>query len=448
MSEFIVERMNNWPENEAVLHGENIVNYKDILKEIEAFKELLKENSVPPHSVVAFKGDYSTESIACFLALSLNKNIIVPLSSDSKPHHQFFQDTAEVEYEIDTREKRPYISKSGRKAGHPLYKRVPEGSPGLVLFSSGSTEKNKGIVHNLDLLLERFKKPGKPFRMLIFLQIDHIGGFNSLFYALSNGGAVVIPEGRSPEEVCKAIERHRADLLPSTPSFLNLLLLSGAHRHYDLSSLELITYGTEPMHESTLKRLQQVFPDVRLQQTYGMSEFGVMHSRSKESGSLWMKIGGEGYDIKIKDGKLFVKAASSMVGYLNAPDPFDEEGYLDTGDLVEQDGEWIRILGRDKEIINVGGLKVYPAEVENTLLEMKNIEDASVYGEPHPFVGEIVVAKVRLKEREELPKLKNRIRAFCKSRLQSYKIPQKVIISEGPIYNERFKRIRREKLAP
>ena len=211
----------------------------------------------------------------------------------------------------------------------------------------------------------------------MFLLLDHIGGVNTLFYTLSNGGAVIVPSDRSPVAICDAIERHRVELLPTSPTFLNMLALSGEAERRDLSSLRLITYGTEPMPASTLERACATFPQARLLQTYGLTELGIMRSQSRESNSLWVRIGGEDFEWKVVDGRLWIRAKSAMLGYLNAPSPFDAEGFFDTGDLVETDGEWVRFLGRKSDIINVGGNKVFPAEVESILLEMENVADVS-----------------------------------------------------------------------
>ena len=123
--------------------------------------------------------------------------------------------------------------------------------------------------------------------------------------------------------------------------------------------------------------------------------------------------------------------------------PFDDEGFLDTGDLVEQDGDWVRILGRQSEIINVGGYKVFPAEVESVLLEMDNVEDVVVFGQDHAITGKMVVAKFKLKNPETLKELKMRMRSYCKDKLQSYKVPGKILLTDESTYNERFKRMRR-----
>jgi long-chain acyl-CoA synthetase len=212
--------------------------------------------------------------------------------------------------------------------------------------------------------------------------------------------------------------------------------------------LKLITYGTEPMPASTLENACRVFPNTRFQQTYGMTELGILRSQSRESNSLWVRIGGEDFQWKVVDGRLWILAKSAMLGYLNAPSPFDAEGYFDTGDLVEADGEWIRFLGRKSDVINVGGNKVYPAEVESTLLEMDDVLDVVVRGEAHALTGQIVAATVRLAGPEPASAFKLRMRQFCADRLASYKIPARVHVTTEPVHSSRFKRVRGKEAAP
>ena len=185
--------------------------------------------------------------------------------------------------------------------------------------------------------------------------------------------------------------------------------MSGAAEHHDLSSLKVIAYGTEPMPESTLRALHEVLPDVSLVQTYGMSELGVLRSRSRDSQSLWLKFTGEGFEIKIVDGILWVRAKTAMMGYLNAPDLFEADGWLNTQDAVEVDGEYLRILGRTTDLINVGGQKVYPAEVENVLLQLENVEDVAVFGKAQPMMGQVVAARFKLRTPEALDLFKRRM---------------------------------------
>jgi acyl-CoA synthetase (AMP-forming)/AMP-acid ligase II len=157
-----------------------------------------------------------------------------------------------------------------------------------------------------------------------------------------------------------------------------------------------------------------------------------------------VKVGGEGFQTRVVDGILHIKADSAMLGYLNAPNPFTEDGWLNTGDCVVTDGEYIKILGRKSEIINVGGQKVYPAEVESGIQEMDGVEDVAVSGEPNPITGQMVTARIKISTEESLSDFRNRMRAFCKGKLASYKIPQKVALVDKPLHGERFKKVRRE----
>ena len=101
---------------------------------------------------------------------------------------------------------------------------------------------------------------------------------------------------------------------------------------------------------------------------------------------------------------LEIKSKSSMLGYLNAL-ALTDDGWFKTGDAVLTNGDYIKILGRKSELINVGGEKVYPQEVENVLLGHPLVEDATVYGEKNPIIGNIVCA--RIKQKEKIKKVMN-----------------------------------------
>ena len=314
--------------------------------------------------------------------------------------------------------------------------------PGLVLFTSGTTGEPKAAVHDFLAVLEKFKLRRKALRTLNFLLFDHWGGLNTMFHILSNGGVVITTIDRNPENICKLIEKYKIELLPASPTFLNLMLLSGGYKNYDLSSLKIISYGTEPMPESTLKRLNKAFPGVNLYQTYGLIELGVMSSKSKKDDSLWVKVGGKGYKTRIVDGILHIKAKSAMLGYLNASSPFTDDGWFITGDEVLQKGNYIKILGRKSEIINVGGEKVYPQEVENVIQEMDNVAEVTVYGEKNSTIGNIVCAKIRLETNENKKQFIIKVKEFCRNKLETFKLPVKVLLSDENLYNSRFKKVR------
>jgi acyl-coenzyme A synthetase/AMP-(fatty) acid ligase len=437
-------RLAEWAEREALAGVGWEVRYGALLAASARWNDVLTGASIQPGQVVAFEGDYGARTVSLLLALIERACIAVPLASVADGQKEELLATANADHLIDCRAAESGViapRTSGPK--HPLLDTLAAaGRPGLVLFSSGSTGRPKAMLHDFDRLLEKFVQPRPGSRILSFLLLDHIGGINTLFHGLANGGTVVTTSDRTPAMVCRAIERCRVEVLPTSPTFLNLLLLSEEYLRHDLSSLRLITYGTEVMPVSTLARLREVFPGVRFQQTYGLSELGILRSKSRDDGSLWVKVGGEGYETKVVNGILWIRTKASMLGYLNADNPFDPEGWFNTQDAVEQDGEWLRFLGRTTEIINVGGQKVYPAEVESALLDMDGVLDVTVRGEPNPIVGQCVVARVNLRRPESAADFKARMRRHCQGRLAPHAIPVKVEITESEQFNVRCKRMR------
>lgn len=429
---------------EAIIWKDTVYHYEWLLTRMEYWQRIIEEHDIAPGTVAIIEADFSPNSVALFLSLIANNCILVPLTSSVAAKKEKFIQIAqgEVQFSIDAQD-RVKITKLPHRANHLFYQQLRQKKhPGLILFSSGSTGESKAAVHDFVGLLEKFHTPRHSLRMMTFLLYDHIGGVNTMLYTLSNAGCIVTVQDRSPDSVLRAIGKYKVQLLPTSPTFINLILLSEAYKRYDLSSLQTITYGTEPMPETTLKRIHKVLPHVRLLQTYGLSEVGILRSKSKDSGSLWVKVGGEGFETRVKDGILWIRAKSAMMGYLNAPSPFDDEGWMNTQDRVEVDGDYIRILGRESEIINVGGEKVYPAEVESVLMQMDNVKDITVYGEKNPITGHIVAARVNLFQPEDRNELKKRMRLFCRGKLASYKIPVKIEVTGKEQFSARYKKMR------
>ena len=428
----------------AVVWRDRQYTYGWLLEQVGLWQRQLVDAGISAGTVVAMEADFSPAGVAVFLALTEHRCILVPLTPALADKKRAFGDLAQVEATVLVdADDGQQIQCHPRRASHPHYSRLRElNHPGLVLFSSGSTGTSKAAVHDLSDLLEKFRVPRKRQRMIAFLLYDHIGGINTMLYALSNGGAIITVDRRTPDAVLEAVARHRAEVLPTSPTFMNLILLSEAHRRHDLGSLAVVTYGTEPMPESTLRRFHAALPTVTLLQTYGLSEVGILRSKSRSSDSLWVKIGGEGFQTRVVDGVLQIKAKSAMLGYLNAPSPFTSDGWFVTGDAVEVDGEYYRILGRTSEIINVGGEKVYPAEVESVIQELPNVGEVTVYGQRNPITGNIVCARVRPLEREDEREFTKDIKAHCARRLARFKIPVKITLDPAPQHSQRFKKAR------
>jgi long-chain acyl-CoA synthetase len=444
--DFLLEVFNGNKEKDAIVWRDQIFSYDWVRQQTRAKIEQLQCEGVKRGAVVSLEADFSPNAAAMMLALIENDCIIVPLTTSVETKKPEYRDIAEVEWiiSIDEEDMTSFTPLRVNVQHDILQGLKKERHPGLVLFSSGSTGKSKAAVHDFIPLLEKFKVRRYAKRTITFLLFDHIGGVNTLLYTLSNGGCIITVHDRSPMNVCQAIEKYKAEILPTSPTFINLILLSEAYKEHDLSTLEMVTYGTEVMPESTLERFHELFPNVKLLQTYGLSEVGILRSKSKSSDSLWVKIGGEGFETRVVDGLLEIKAKSAMLGYLNSPSPFTEDGWFITGDAVKIDGEYIKILGRKSEMINVGGEKVYPAEVESVIQLMDGVDDAAVNSEPNPITGQMVKLRVKISTGESVSEFRKRMRDFCKDKLPAYKIPQKVVIVNETMYGERFKKMRKE----
>ena len=441
-----LSRFRTYGDREALICGDRAVSYLWLADQVEVCAKELGQSGVDAGATVLVEADFSPEAVALFFALVERGCIVIPLSSPTDTQRERCAEIGEAEWRVTLDLKTGDFSceRTARTARHDLFRELRKRRhPGLVLFSSGSTGDPKAAVHDMVPLLDRVRGEGKAFRAISFLLYDHIGGINTMLYVLSHGGCLITVPDRDPDGVLAAVERHRAELLPTSPTFLNLVLISEADHRHDLSSLKRITYGTEPMPESTLRRVHERLPHVRLQQTYGLSEVGIMSTRSRRSDSLWMQVGGDGYQTRVVDGMLEIKARSAMLGYLNAPSPFTDDGWFQTGDAVEVDGDYMRILGRKSELINVGGEKVYPTEVEAVLEDLDIVREARVTGEPNPLTGHIVCADVVLAD-PALPakEARTRIRRHCEQALQRYKVPVRIRIVAGPLHTGRFKKHR------
>ena len=429
----------------AIIYDGKKYSYNELyikIKEIESFiKDKIKSGEV-----VAILADYSFVSIALFFALYENKNIIAPITSTSKKEIDGKVKESFSTKIINLENEKLLITNIKSEASHKIINDLQTSKcAGLILFSSGSTGAPKAMIHNLDTLVDSYGyKKQKQINMLVFLMFDHIGGINTMLNILSMNATMIIPQNRNADDICKLIEEYKIAVLPSSPTFLNLILINRSYEKYDLSSLRMITYGTETMPEGLLGRLKAVFSKVKFLQTFGTSETGIAATSSKSSSSTFMKIDDENLEYKIVDNELWLRSKTQILGYLNrSMESFTSDGWFKTGDLVELDNEgFIKIIGRNKEIINVGGQKVLPSEVESVLLGMDEIEDCLVYGEQNAITGQSVSCDVVLKHGIDDSGFKILVRKFCKDKLDNFKIPTRVNVVQKTEFTERFKKSR------
>ena len=375
---WLTQRLQFWGDRPALMWRNESWSFAQLCDGCDAWLRQLAQHGVEPGDTLAICGDYSPKLCALLLAALQNHNIIIPLASATAPRWNRLMELAQVQFAVQfNSDDSWHLTSFDRPVSHSLLRQLAaREAPGLVLFSSGSTGESKASVLDFDRLLAKFEVPRPAYRTLVFLLLDHIGGINTLLHGLCHGGTIVTAHERSAG---RRMHRDRGASDPAAAYDTDVpaacLLIADAIRRHDLSSLEIVTYGTEPMPASTLAAVREALPWVRFKQTYGLSELGILPTQSRNSGSVWLKLGNAGFEHKIVDGVLWIRSPAAMLGYLNAPSPFDADGWFNTQDLVESDGDYIRILGRKSELINVGGEKVHPTEIENVLLQLDNVKD-------------------------------------------------------------------------
>jgi acyl-CoA synthetase (AMP-forming)/AMP-acid ligase II len=447
----LLGRLDGLGSRTAVVQGDVPYTYAELASQVRRLERTLAAHGVRPHDAVILNGDFSFLSIAALFALYRNRNVVIPVVSLTEAALATVTESCSPRHVVRVGEDvgiEP-VAAAGPPPGDRYARLVEAGASGLVLLSSGSTGVPKAILHNLDSLMAeklggRTRDGGRPAGILMFLLFDHIGGINSLLGTLRVCGTAILPERRTPDEICALIEKHRIRLLPTSPTFLNLVLIGGYHEQYDLGSLRLITYGTEPMPEELLKRVNAAFPRVRLLQTFGTSETGISTTTSESSRSTYFKIADQNVQYRVVDGELQLKSGTQFLGYLNYPDDsLTEDAWFRTGDLVEENADgFIKIKGRAKEVINVGGEKVLPLELESLLLSSPLIDDCVVYGRPNSITGQSVCVDVTPHGETTRAQMRRHVVEFLSGRVEPFKIPSKVNLVDAVSVSERFKKKR------
>ena len=429
----ILEKLKNrWADIDYpfLIHSDGEISFNEVSDQITVNLSIVKSGDV-----VALVGDFDPKSILTLIQL-LDKNIIlVPLTKDTKPQHEYFFKTAMVDVIIETNS----IKRLEHNQKHSLIEQIRiKKHSGLVLFSTGTTGRPKAILHDLTLFMKRFETPRPTLKTMSFLLFDHIGGLNTLLHTLFNKGTVIAPNSRNVDDVLSACKEHKIEVLPTTPTFLRMMLMSGLIPESVPKSLRIITYGTERMDEPTLESLCKLLPNIDFRQTFGMSELGILRVKSKARNSLFMKVGGEGIETRVVDNVLEIRSQTRMLGYLNAESPFDNNGWYNTKDIVEERDGYYKVTGRISEVINVGGLKFMPSELERVVLQFEGIELAKAEGKPNPITGQHVELVLQAKKKYNIDQSK--LKVFLKDNLPIHMIPMRIKMSNIKV-GHRLKKI-------
>ena len=168
-----------------------------------------------------------------------------------------------------------------------------------------------------------------------------------------------------------------------------------------------------------------------------MSELGIVRVKSESCNSLFMKVGGEGVETRVVNNVLEIRSETRMLGYLNAETPFDNEGWYNTKDIVEEKDGYYKISGRTSEVINVGGIKFMASEVERVALQYKHIELVKVEAKTNPITGQ----HVELTVQSAANKLdKADLKKFLAERMSNHMVPKRIKVASVNV-GHRFKKL-------
>jgi acyl-coenzyme A synthetase/AMP-(fatty) acid ligase len=274
----------------------------------------------------------------------------------------------------------------------------------------------------------------------LFLQFDHIGGLNTLLECLSRGNTISLSQSKSPATVIELIEKNQVHVLPTTPSYLNLLMSNSSFDSKKLKSLKLITYGTEPVVEETLVRLKKHLPKCRIKQTFGTTELGILPVNSLSATSTAISFDNESYETKIENGTLWVKSKKRALSNLKGETSAEWHNTHDK--VIDLKNGYFKLIGNETSVINVGGNKVSALEIENHIMKLPNVVDCTVYAEKNPLIGEFVVCDVILNSEQPPKEASSNIKKHCANSLKSYQVPVKVNCVTELRHSNRFKKLR------
>jgi acyl-coenzyme A synthetase/AMP-(fatty) acid ligase len=302
-----------------------------------------------------------------------------------------------------------------------------------VLLTSGTAAAAKMVRHTFSTLTGAIAAPAEPASNIVwgtFYDIRRYGGLQVLLRALVGGASFVV--GGPDETAGRYLERlaaHGATHISGTPSHWRRVLMSPgalaiAPRYIRLSG--------EIADQSILNLLRSHYPDARIAHAFASTEAGVGFEVDDGLAGFPASFVGapDGVQVAVVDGSLRLRSNRTALGYLGGAGESvaDPDRFVDTGDEVERRGDRYYFLGRRSGIINIGGLKVHPEEVEAAINRHPSVRMSKVRSKPSPITGSLVTADVVLDGAADAADSRHEILQVCRDTLQPHKIPATIRI--------------------
>jgi len=455
--------------------GKPAISFAETRDLVERLAGALGDLGVAPGDRVAVQVEKSPEAIALYLATLQVGAIYLPLNTaytgaeldyfigDATPR-LFVCDPAQLGVNAARASATLAVETLGAHgdgslairaaAATPREDSAPRGKddPASILYTSGTTGRSKGAVlthgnlaSNTEALLNCWHFDAND-RLIHALPIFHIHGlFVAVNMAVVSGATMVFLTKFDAEEIIGLM--NRATVLMGVPTFYTRLLKSDSLTRDGTASMRLFVSGSAPLlaedHRAFLDRTGHV-----ILERYGMTETGMIASNPYEGARIpgAVGLGLPGVSVRIADretgaavpeggiGLIEVKGPNVFQGYWNMPEKtaaeFRADGYFITGDLgtIAADG-YLRIVGRDKDLVISGGYNVYPKEIEEVIDALPGVLESAVIGLPHPDLGEGVTAVIVPEAGADLDI--DSLRAALSGQLARFKQPKKLILTEA-----------------
>lgn len=467
------------PDSEAIRFAGASISYRSLAADIENAARKLVSLGVSPGDVVAYLGLNDPQLLALLFACGRLGAIMAPLNwrLAAPEHERMLRDcrprVAVVADEFIAHaaplraafEGTGWLTLGGPTAGwqawngtHASAATLPDypdadNTPVLLCYTSGSTGAPKGVVHTHASLFwnavnsTHMHDLTSADRVLTTLPLFHVGGLNILTTpALHAGASVTLHPRFDAGQAIDTIERERITLTVLVPAQLAAMMACPRWTQADLSSLRVVTSGSTIVPASFVQRVHE--RGLRMIQVYGSTEtcpvaaYQRADSAERKSGSAGLPalhcdlriVDTGGRDVRQgEDGEILVRGPNVMREYLNAPEATAaalKDGWYYSGDIghCDEDG-YLYVVSRKNDMIITGGENVYPAEIENILLESPAIAEASVVGRSDPRWGEAIVAVIVPAPGSKIAAAE--VYALLDGRLARYKRPREIVFADA-----------------
>jgi acyl-CoA synthetase (AMP-forming)/AMP-acid ligase II len=454
--ELVRSAADRFGDDEAVIDGATRLTFQDLASRVLVAAGAFREAGVAAGDRVALWAPNSAGWIVAAFGLLAAGGVLVPVNTRYKASEaaevisrsgatltlvqQDFLGTDYAGYAAEAGVPVIDIASGFLCHGKPYEAKVGAADPCDIFFTSGTTGRSKGVVmahgRTIRAWVEWCELVGlkRGDRYLIVNPFFHVFGYKAGLIASLIAGAAVLPvpvyDGAA---VLALAERERVTMLPGPPALYHSLLTAAAEGERDLSSLRTAVIGAADVPVALVERIRRELPFEAVMTGYGLTEAGgtvTLSRRGDCARDIATTAGLPCADTEVMiapDGEVLVRGYRVMDGYLDDPAAtsaaIDPDGWLHTGDLGTLDAAGrLRITGRKKDVFFVGGFNVYPAEIENLLLEHPAVAEVAVAGMPDERLGQAGKAFVVLRPGAGLTEAD--LRAWCKPRMAGYKVPR------------------------